>query len=146
MATPLGARHTVLNSRLVFPHPQNQHMQHRSLLLAWLLCIPTGSQRRMQMRGGAGIKTVQLLGKEPGDTCLIQVHAEHLSTLINRVEAKLNVLQGLRPEIWFQGCRRLMAGVCRTRVSVGDIDAICRDETRRHITPSRVVSAGFPCR
>ena len=52
------------------------------------------------------MKFVQLLGKELGDTCLVEGHAEYLFTLINMAEAKLNAVQGLRPEIGFQPCRR----------------------------------------
>ena len=91
------------------------------------------------------MKFVLLLAEELGDTCLINGHASDIGSPQLMVEANLSPVQGLRLEGWFQAGRKPITGVYRARVPVGDIDAICRDEMRRHITPLRMVSAGSPC-
>ena len=50
--------------------------------------------------------------------------------------------QGLRLGGWSQAGREPIAGVCRARVPVGDIDAMCRDEMRGHTATLRMVSTG----
>jgi hypothetical protein len=91
------------------------------------------------------MKVVLLLAEELGDTCLINGHASDIGSPQLMVEANLSPAQGLRLEGWFQAGRKPITGVYRARVPVGDIDAICRDEMRRHITPLKMVSAGSPC-
>jgi hypothetical protein len=56
------------------------------------------------------------------------------------VEAKLDPAQVLRLGGWSQAGREPIAGVCRARVPVGDIDAMCRDEMRGHTATLRMVS------
>ncbi|KAH6650909.1 hypothetical protein F5144DRAFT_66766 [Chaetomium tenue] len=60
-------------------------------------------------------------------------------------EAKLDPAQGLCLGGRSQAGRKPIAGICRARVPVGDIDAICRDEMRGHTATLRMVSTGSPC-